>query len=791
MAKTVNNNTNNTEPTSQPKPTNTGPTVEPATNRNPTTNTPTPAPTSSSNNTPPTPQAEQGEKKDNLQVSQNLDARARLNILQDLDKTGLLSIEQKKEMDDLIEDLSDAEGVTNLMDDDKIKAEKKDPDKHSEQDVIAYMYEKWLIALVQEGAVQVERLAETGFERARRHVLNRQRDNMAKKEAQKAAEKKAEKKHKSSDTYKKAEKIGKFVEERNKDTKDKYDSKVDEAHKISEAIIKGKITDAENAHLLEAFKNKLDVDNNPEGKKTFERVVKLTNDLKKDRESVAREEASPTKDNNKINNLNIKNNHRVDLLGKSSVDFMEREIRTASVEFQIETAARNIAATDLLEGLATNKDFVKDGDISSQLDFDTIKQAKNISKTTLNEQRNYIDGKTSAMAGFEQESAQRTEVLSSILALSKKSYIEAENNIIEGNSTENGKEVIENESLKQLNKVIHQNSAAMFVRNSVKDMSDLKMKNIDKKHLDKQKEIKKFAKAMAKGQAISAESFSQDAVQPDLTDYNNLQNLRQETQRIQEFVKKEEERKKEAKDIKEKEAIEKDIKDLRTKLKELKDNEPKYEKGAEKAAKDFEDSALKNSDFMKTLNQISCRQAQTKLLDIIRVDETAFEQSNLNDEFNLAYVENNKKLEAKHKDEREDYLSSDEENQSDARKNMKNSYKEADKQASDADKKILRGASPTTQRRSEQQTESSSNTSEQQNPQSLQDAAKPTQREQDLSNQKNDIASSLADNAARKQRNAERRQKTERHRNRIKNKNKNKNNSNNGNAGNTSGGSRD
>ena len=155
----------------------------------------------------------------------------RLLELNELDMRGLLTLDQKAEREAL-KKMEDAEGKTDQKKDDDIRGDDPDKDKFAEEDVIKYMYDKWLIALVEWCSQKIEKGLDCAWEKGRRRMLR--------KRAERDAETKA---YHKTPTYKAKETIADTVFKRKEKLKDAKKKEIKFLPKISSKIADGTLFD--------------------------------------------------------------------------------------------------------------------------------------------------------------------------------------------------------------------------------------------------------------------------------------------------------------------------------------------------------------------------------------------------------------------------------------------------------------------------------------------------------------------------------------------------------------------
>lgn len=158
-------------------------------------------------------------------------SRDKLLYLNKLERSDMLTIDQKAEREAL-QKMEDAEGKTDQKKDDDIRGDDPEKDKFAEEDVIKYMYDKWLIALVEWCSQKIEKGLDCAWEKGRRRMLRKRAERDAETQAY----------HKTP-TYKAKETIADTVSKRKEKLKDTMKKEIKFLPKISSKISDGTLFD--------------------------------------------------------------------------------------------------------------------------------------------------------------------------------------------------------------------------------------------------------------------------------------------------------------------------------------------------------------------------------------------------------------------------------------------------------------------------------------------------------------------------------------------------------------------
>ena len=246
--------------------------------------------------------------------------------LQEKRRMGLLTVDEAKQLNDAENAPKSDATVKQLTDNDR---EIKDPEKNkfSEEDVIKYMYEHWLI----DGAMyldqKIRKYGAYGFER----MMAAAREHRAETRANDA-------RIKNSSTNKSAEKIEKEHKEREEKIVTQSKEKADDIFRISQVIQAGTLFDPKNKELLDKF-DEINKSNTPEGQERRQQLeaaaqkLKEHPDDKEQQQQMKRDAATFARDAN-INNR---------------------------FDTQIQITANDMTAANMLDSVARNKDAFPNG----------------------------------------------------------------------------------------------------------------------------------------------------------------------------------------------------------------------------------------------------------------------------------------------------------------------------------------------------------------------------------------------------------------------------------------------
>lgn len=191
--------------------------------------------------------------------------------LQEKRRMGLLTIDEARQLNEAEKADADAT-VKQLPDNDR---EIKDPDKNSfkQDDVINYMYEKWLIDGVMWLDQKARKYGAYGFER----LLSAVRQGREERKAEAA-------RIQNSSTFKSAEKIAAKRRENEEKIKEQSNQRANDIFRISQVIQAGTLFDPANKELLAKF-DEINKSNTPEGQERRQQLEQSSQKLKENPES--------------------------------------------------------------------------------------------------------------------------------------------------------------------------------------------------------------------------------------------------------------------------------------------------------------------------------------------------------------------------------------------------------------------------------------------------------------------------------------------------------------------------
>lgn len=339
-------------------------------------------------------------------VSVNQSKSDRLAEINEQLKSDVLSIDQRAKLEQEKKDLeNDAQGVTNEKKDNDIKRDEPDPKKFAEEDIIKYMYNKWLIEFFCWTGGKIEKAAGSAYDKLERRML----DKFAQYRADKLKVKNsnAYKTYKTVDALKK--KAGENIKRRDKE-------QLKKVHELATIIGEGKMTgkSAGEVQKLADYMgiSKEEAQRNPqiqnimqsslkyaeskenlcktlgisveEAQKDPKLIGKKLRELKKDKENTEKF---------KLANQQYKNTVEAQKeMCKVGARFAQQEGRKIYFNSLVDQAAINMAEAQMLDKVARNGSAFEGKDLTETFKSMSEQNRLALNEATSDERANYVKG---------------------------------------------------------------------------------------------------------------------------------------------------------------------------------------------------------------------------------------------------------------------------------------------------------------------------------------------------------------------------------------------------------------
>lgn len=339
-------------------------------------------------------------------VSVNQSKSDRLAEINEQLKSDVLSIDQRAKLEQEKKDLeNDAQGVTNEKKDNDIKRDDPDPKKFDEEDIIKYMYNKWLIEFFCWTGGKIEKAAGSAYDKLERRMLDKFAQYRADK--LKAKNSNAYKTYKTVDALKK--KAGENIKRRDKE-------QLKKVHELATIIGEGKMTgkSAGEVQKLADYMgiSKEEAQRNPqiqnimqsslkyaeskenlcktlgisveEAQKDPKLIGKKLRELKKDKENTEKF---------KLANQQYKNTVEAQKeMCKVGARFAQQEGRKIYFNSLVDQAAINMAEAQMLDKVARNGSAFEGKDLTETFKSMSEQNRLALNEATSDERANYVKG---------------------------------------------------------------------------------------------------------------------------------------------------------------------------------------------------------------------------------------------------------------------------------------------------------------------------------------------------------------------------------------------------------------
>lgn len=297
-----------------------------------------------------------------------------LEELQEKQRMGLLSLEEQQALEQKQNQPNDG-SLKKKKDNDIAPTDPKEKE-FKEGDVIAYMYEKWLIAGALWCAEKVEKYFDYGCYKLRAHIQEQNAERKAKLQG--------------TTTYKTMEKIagrrndngeleGGLYGKKKKEIMDRFEQTNKDITDIGVAINNGTLFDGQNKELLKKYEKMIGADTE-EGKKKLEAT----------RTACETRKANP---NNEEAALGTK---------KIAAEFARDARINLTFDTKAEIAALDLTTANVLTGISYNKDNCKTAEKDFATQFDAnVKKIKEIAQSDREEALDKADERDRLQAQYE------------------------------------------------------------------------------------------------------------------------------------------------------------------------------------------------------------------------------------------------------------------------------------------------------------------------------------------------------------------------------------------------------
>ena len=339
-------------------------------------------------------------------VSVNQSKSDRLAEINEQLKSDVLSIDQRAKLEQEKKDLeNDAQGVTNEKKDNDIKRDDPDPKKFAEEDIIKYMYNKWLIEFFCWTGGKIEKAAGSAYDKLERRMLDKFAQYRSDK--LKAKNSNAYKTYKTVDALKK--KAGENIKRRDKE-------QLKKVHELATIIGEGKMTgkSAGEVQKLADYMgiSKEEAQRNPQIQNIMQSSLKYAEskenlcktlgisveEAQKDPKLIGKKLRELKKDKENTEKFKLANQQYKDTVEaqkemcKVGARFAQQEGRKIYFNSLVDQTAINMAEAQMLDKVARNGSAFEGKDLTETFKSMSEQNRLALNEATSDERANYVKG---------------------------------------------------------------------------------------------------------------------------------------------------------------------------------------------------------------------------------------------------------------------------------------------------------------------------------------------------------------------------------------------------------------
>ena len=339
-------------------------------------------------------------------VSVNQSKSDRLAEINEQLKSDVLSIDQRAKLEQEKKDLeNDAQGVTNEKKDNDIKRDEPDPKKFAEEDIIKYMYNKWLIEFFCWTGGKIEKAAGSAYDKLERRML----DKFAQHRADKL-------KAKNSNAYKTYKTVDALKKKASENIKRRDKEQLKKVHELATIIGEGKMADPSAKNLLD-LTSYLGIPpdqarNTPQIKDILDSSLKYAQnkenlcktlgisveEAQKDPKLIGKKLRELKKDKENTEKFKLANQQYKDTVEaqkemcKVGARFAQQEGRKIYFNSLVDQAAINMAEAQMLDKVARNGSAFEGKDLTETFKSMSEQNRLALNEATSDERANYVKG---------------------------------------------------------------------------------------------------------------------------------------------------------------------------------------------------------------------------------------------------------------------------------------------------------------------------------------------------------------------------------------------------------------
>lgn len=378
-------------------------------------------------------------------------------------KSNVLSVDERaKLMDEKKQLESEAQGETNEKKDNDRRKKKTEPKKFEEDDIIKYMYNKWLLAMFCWAGAKIEDAIGNAYERAKTRNLNAKERKAARDE-----------KFKKTNAFKTYQSIKDMQRQASDNITSRDKKKLEEIKRLAQVIGEGKMTSASASDLM-ALCNHLGVpaaeaQNNEQINEIVQKSLNLQEKKKAAYETLGitaeQVEQNPDLYSEKMKELEknkdqqakyelAKQQHKEILKAKTELckvgaRFALQEARKVVFNSRLDKTAVNSAAATMLDTVARDGNAFVGKDLKEAFSAAIETQRQTLQKATAHERDMFIDGKE-VKTNPDGSKASRKSSIGHYNKMARRAYAKAQNTIVNKKVQEMGEKVPTNKRLGKL-----------------------------------------------------------------------------------------------------------------------------------------------------------------------------------------------------------------------------------------------------------------------------------------------------------------------------------------------------
>ncbi len=338
-------------------------------------------------------------------VTVNEGLRKKILELSEKKRNGLLTIDEANELEQLKKKYDDdTQGVTQEKKDDDIKKDDGGNNKFSEEDIISYMYNKWLIAGGCWVGDKIENACGSAYYKMQRRILtNRDKKKQEKKDFL------------NSDANKIKQKVSSLRDGSSAEIRKRDMARIKKAQELAAAIGDGKMSGSSATDLLALAQymgvRAEDAADNPQIKEIVQKsiIYKEKQDALYATLGLSREEVKENpslvkkkmkelkKDDSQIETYQLAREQQKDVtdakkeLVMTGKNFYQKEARKIYFDTLVDQTAVNMAEAQILDTAARNGNELKNKDMKEVFESTVMSARQSLNQATETDRANYVN----------------------------------------------------------------------------------------------------------------------------------------------------------------------------------------------------------------------------------------------------------------------------------------------------------------------------------------------------------------------------------------------------------------